>query len=230
MRTIPFRTVVISIALILSLSACASKQPQEYAAEFYDQGLVWYEKQAYDRSIDSFTKALEMTPDAKDNYKIYFDRGKAYSKNRDYEHAIYDFTKSIEMAPKTDKELLFSAYHERGNCWQAKGEFSNAIADYNNALSSNPRDDDAKYLYQSLGWAWLGVHDYDKSIANFSTALGVDTKLPNSYYGRGLAWYYKGDYSQSLIDAKEAVDLSPNNKAYDDLVYKAGSAMKGKQP
>jgi tetratricopeptide (TPR) repeat protein len=226
----PIRIIVTSISLIFLLSACASKQPKEYAAEFYDQGLVWYEKQEYDRSIDSFTKALEMTPDAKDNYKIYFNRGKAYSKNRDYDHAIYDFTKSIEMAPKTDKELLFSAYHERGNCWQAKGEFSNAIADYNNALSSNPRDDDAKYLYQSLGWAWLGLHDYDKAIANFSTALGIDTKLANSYYGRGLAWYYKGDYSQSANDAKEAVKLSPNNIAYDDLVYKAGSAIKGKQP
>jgi len=230
MSMTPIRFIVTGISLILLLSACASKQPQEYAAEFYDQGLVWYEKQAYDRSVDSFTKALEMTPDAKNNYKIYFDRGKAYSKNRDYEHAIHDFTKSIEMAPKEDKQLLFSAYHERGNCWQAKGDFSNAIADYNSALTQNPRDENVKYLYQSLGWAWLGVHDYDKSIANFSIALGVDDKLANSFYGRGLAWYYKGDYSQSLNDAKEAVILNPNHKAYDDLVYKAGSAMKGQQP
>ena len=228
MRPLPFKTIVISIFLCLLVSACASNEPQKYADEFYDQGMVWYEKQEYDRSIDSFTKALEMTPGDEDNYKIYFNRGKAYSKNRDYEHAIYDFTKSLEIAPKTDKKLLFSAYHERGNCWQAKSEYSNAISDYNNALSSNPRDEDAKYVYQSLGWAWLGLHDYDKSIANFSTALGVDTKLANSYYGRGLAWYYKGDYSQSLIDAKEAVYLNPNHKAYDDLVYKARSAMKAK--
>jgi hypothetical protein len=67
-----------------------------------------------------------------------------------------------------------------------------------------------------------------RTIANFSTALAIDTKLANSYYGRGMAWYYKGDFSQSAVDAKEAVYLSPNNKAYDDLVYKAQSAMKGK--
>jgi hypothetical protein len=43
-----------------------------------------------------------------------------------------------------------------------------------------------------------------------------------------MTWYYKKDFSQSAVDAKEAVYLSPNNKAYDDLVYKAQSAMKGK--
>jgi len=228
MRNLPIRSIMTTVFLVLLVSACASNEPQKYADQFYDQGLVWYEKQEYDRSIESYTKALEMAPGNKDIYKVYFNRGRAYSKNRDYDQAIYDFSKSIETAPKTDKQMLFSSYNSRGNCWQAKGEYSNAIADYNNALSSNPRDQDAKYVYQSLGWAWLGFHDYDKAITNFSTALGIDTKLANSYYGRGLAWYYKGDYSQSVLDAKQAVYLNPNNKAYDDLAYKARSALKGK--
>ena len=230
MSTISIRTVVASIYLILLLSACASTDPQRYADQFYDQGLVWYDKQEYDRSIQSFTTALEIAPGAKDIDKVHFNRGMAYFKNRDYDQAIYDFTKSIETTPKSNKKMLFAAYQSRGNCWQAKSEFSNAIGDYRSALSSNPRNQNVKDVYQSLGWAWLGLHDYDKAISNFSIALGFDTKLANSYYGRGLAWYYKGDYSQSLIDGKEAVDLNPHNKAYDDLVYKARSAMTGKQP
>lgn len=218
--------IPICISLILLVSACASNESRKYADEFYEQGVVWYEKQEYDRSIESFTKALEMSPDADDTYRVHFNRGMAYYKNRDYDQAIYDFTKSIETAPKTDKETLFSSYYSRGNVWQEKREYRNAIVDYNKALSSNPRDPDIKHVYQSLGWAWLALQEYDKAIAGFSTALGIDTKLASSYYGRGLAWYYKGDYSRSAIDAKEAVYLRPDNKAYDDLVYKARSAMK----
>ena len=81
------------VFMSLFINACSSGY-NKYADEYYEQGLILFEKMEYDRSIENFTKVLEIAPYGEENYKVYFNRGQAYLKNRQYDKAIYDLTKA----------------------------------------------------------------------------------------------------------------------------------------
>ena len=81
-------------AIVLLFIACANNN-KKYADEYYEQGLVFYKSMEYDRSIDDFTKALEINPKDKENHKVYYMRGRSYLENRQYDQAINDFTKAL---------------------------------------------------------------------------------------------------------------------------------------
>ena len=228
MKRILFKWFAILLGLVFAVGSCSSRGYNKYANEFYDQGLVWFAQAEYDRASESFTKVLEISPYGEENYKVYFNRGMAYLKNRDYEKAIFDFTKAMEMAPQKDKEIVYFSFKSRGDAWQGKREYPNAIKDYSDALQLFPQHESVKHVYQGRAWAALNMEKYDDAIADFTAALSLDGKMANAYYGRGLAWYKKGDPQRAMQDAKEAVKLKSGNKDYDDLVFEIRSSMKNK--
>jgi tetratricopeptide (TPR) repeat protein len=228
MKKIGLKSCAFLLCLVFAVGGCASRGYNKYTNEFYDQGLAWFGQAEYDRAIESFTKVLEMAPYGGENYKVYYNRGMAYLKNRDYEKAIYDFTKTIEMTPQKDKEIVYYSFKSRGDAWQAKKEYPNAIKDYGEALQLFPQHAGVKNVYEGRAWAALNMEKYDDAIADFTAALSIDGRLANSYYGRGLAWYKKGDPQRAMQDAKEAVKLKSDSKDYDDLVFEIRSSMKNK--
>lgn len=60
----------LSISLFFLLS-CATGY-NKYADQYYDEGLIFYEKMEYARSIDSFKKVLEIAPYGEDNDLVYY--------------------------------------------------------------------------------------------------------------------------------------------------------------
>jgi tetratricopeptide (TPR) repeat protein len=182
----------------------------------------------YDRSIDSFTKVLELAPYGKDNHKVYYNRGMAYFKNRQYDKSIYDFTKALEITPEKDEEMKLNILEYRGNAFQKNNEFDNAIKDYSNAIRLIPKHKNIKYIYHNRAWTWFSKGLYDEAHEDFSKALSIDPKLDVSYYGRATVWFKKADFQRALSDAKEAVKLKPGNEEYDNLLYQIKSSMNKK--
>jgi tetratricopeptide (TPR) repeat protein len=228
MKRIEFQWFAILLCLAFAAGACSSHGYNKYSNEFYEQGLVWFGRAEYDRAIESFTKVLEMAPYGEENYKVYYNRGVAYLKNRDYEKAIYDFTKTIETAPAKDREIVYFSFKSRGDAWQGKREYPNAVKDYSEALQLLPQHEGVERVHEARAWAALNMEKYDDAIADFTTALSIDGKMAHAYYGRGLAWYRKGDPQRAMADAKEAVKLRPNNNDYDDLVFEIRTSIKNK--
>ena len=225
MRKSNYLRLLLLVSGLLLLCACSSGY-NKYADDYYEQGLMFYEKQEYERSIENFTKVLELAPHGKENNKVYYNRGQAHFKSRQYDKAIYDFTKSLELTSKSDKEMLFDNYHARANAWQASGNYAKAIGDYGRAIELKPKHDNIKYLYDNRAWAHQKNGQPDKAIADFSKALEFDDEFARAYYGRGFVWFEKGDYERALFDAKEAHKLEPEMVVYDELVFKVKSAMK----
>ena len=104
------------LAILMFLLSCSTGY-NKYADTHYEQGLIFYETMEYDRSIESFTKVLELAPYGEENNKVYYNRGQAYFRTRQYGKAIYDFTRSLELTTK--KEMQFTLYRARGNAWLA---------------------------------------------------------------------------------------------------------------
>ena len=58
--------------------------------------------------------------------------------------------------------------------------------------------------------------EYDRAIQDYDAAIALDESDPNSYYGRGLAYYRKGEYDRAIqdYDAAIALDESDPNSYY----------------
>ncbi len=210
---------------ILVVASCSSGS-QKYADDYYDQGLVFYERMEYVSSVDSFNKVLELEPSGKDTYKVYYNRGNAYLKNRQYDQAIYDFSKALELTPPGDKQMRYFIRESRGNAFQKNNRIDASIDDYTRAIELLPRQKKIQFIYHNRGWSWLSKQKYDLAIDDFSKALAHDSAFASAYYGRATAWYKKGDYQRAAIDAKDAVKRDPNKKSYDDLLFDIREAIK----
>ena len=209
---------------VLVLASCATGS-QKYADDYYDQGLIFFERMEYGRAIESFDKVLELEPNSKDSYKVYYNRGNAYLKSRQYEQAIYDFTKALERTPISKKQMRYYILESRGNALQKNGQIDASIEDYTAAIRLVPRQKNIHFVYHNRGWSWLSKERYDDAINDFDMALKHDAGFAHAYYGRATSFYRKRDYQRAAIDAKDALKRDPGNKAYDDLLFDIRAAL-----
>jgi tetratricopeptide (TPR) repeat protein len=219
-------TVLAAFLSLLLVALSCSTGYNKYADEYYAQGKIYYENMEYDRSIDSFTKVLELAPDGEENNRVYYMRGRSYLKNRQYDQAIYDFSKSLELTGEVNKTMRFLIYEVRGDGYFGKNAWTKAIQDYSMAISLLPEHENIKYVYLNRGWASFNNNDLESAIKDFSKAASIDPKLAEAYFGRGTVWLKKGDPQRALPDAKEALRLKPDVMKYDDFVYEITSGAK----
>ena len=231
------------------LSGCAGGESARYADDFYAQGNAWYQKAEYDHAIDSYTKALEMSPEGRENYVIYYNRGLAYYKQRNFDRAIMDFNtalrliaggepsgryqpeiydSSMEIRVSTPKLEygLFNLYKARGDARFYKKAYAEAIDDYTKALDYGEQREELPTVFTSLGWARFQAGQYKEAVNAFSKALDLVPQSAPSLFGRARAWAEMGDLNMALRDALMAQDLKPDNRKYADLVFELKQSLK----
>ena len=219
-----FVTFISVIAILISIWTCSTGY-NKHADKYFEEGLLFYERMEYDRSIESFEKTLELAPHGKDNHIVYYNRGMAHLKNRQYDKAIYDFTKSMEMTPAGTKKLRYDNLINRGEAYQKSNNLELAVKDYTHAIELQPDQKNIKYIYSNRAWVQYALGNYDAAVADFSEAIKIDSEFDSAYFGRATVWQTKKDYQRALIDAKEAAKIKPTEKKYDDLLYEIKSAM-----
>ena len=213
--------------LLLTLLSCSSGY-NKHADQYYEEGLLFYERMEYDRSIESFDRVLELAPYGKDNNIVYYNRGMAHLKNRQYNKSIYDFTKAMELTSAGEKKLRFDILAFRGEAYQKSKKLDPAIKDYSDAIQLIPKHKNIKQIYSSRAWVWFDQEDFSMSINDFSKAIIIDPELDAAYFGRATVWLKTKDFQRALADAKEAVKLKPTNRQYEDLLFKIKSSIRQK--
>lgn len=88
-----------------------------------------------------------------------------------------------------------------------------AIDNLTKAIELNKRLCEA---YTQRGRCWSILKDYDKAIADDTTALQLDPEQTAAYFGRGVAYFARGDDKKSLDDVRKSIpdfdrviDLNP---------------------
>jgi tetratricopeptide (TPR) repeat protein len=109
-------------------------------------------------------------------------------------------------------------------------EEAKAIPAYTQALAvANAKDPKEKQLifhaYYHRGYAWAGMGDYDKAIADISHALAIDPNCAGAYFDRGNVWMLKVEYDKAIADFTKALAIYPD--CVDTYIYRA-SAWKAK--
>ncbi len=102
-----------------------------------------------DRSVDAYTKAIELKPD---DAEAYFGRGFAYSLKKQYGLAVKDYSKAIELNPN---HAL--AYENRGTVEYRMGLLQAAVDDFTKAIELKP---DYALAYENRAWAYYSLKDY----------------------------------------------------------------------
>ena len=75
-------------------------------------------------------------------------------------------------------------------------------------------------LTTSAPWLWATKKGYEKAIADYNEAIGLDPKNALAYNNRGSAWRKKKEYDKAIADYNEATRLDPKYaRAYNSRAW-----------
>lgn len=124
----------------------------------------------------------------------------------------------LEGLSQEDRQLLQQRFEQAASLLHA-GQFEYAITALNQVLKIQPRLPEA---HVNLGFAYLGIKDYQASAVSFSRAIDLRPQQINAYYGLAEALEGVKDYEGALGAMRSYIHLSPPN---DPFLAKARAAI-----
>lgn len=100
-------------------------------------------RERYERSVDSYTRALEASPDC---FEAGYNLSNALFRSERYDKAEQTLKGFITDSTRTEKERA-EAYYNLGNTQFMQQKLQEALESYRNSLRLNPDDMEAKYNY-----------------------------------------------------------------------------------
>jgi tetratricopeptide (TPR) repeat protein len=174
---------------------------------FYGRGLA-YEKQGdFDRAIQDYTAALELSPATPEQARIYYDRGVAYQRKFDLDQknkellaaAIQDDKAAIERGLKTPE-----VYYNLGFACQKDGRTGEALTSYDSAV--NLRADYGEALRQR-GEEHNAKGEWDAALLDLEKAKLLRPEDANVLNALGRAHYAKGEFDRAAEDYLREIEI-----------------------
>jgi tetratricopeptide (TPR) repeat protein len=164
----------------------------DYGNAYYNRGNAYDDKGDFDRAIDDYSKAIELNPQDAD---AYYSRGVAYRHKGDYDHAIDDTSKAIELSPNAGA-LRADDWADCKSVWTVL-----AIRGCSNIIKAGHQSrDELQTAYSNRGLAYRAEDDYNRAIADYDKAIGLDPRDGLDYMERAFAYEKKGDLTKALTD------------------------------
>ncbi len=205
----------------------------------FEEGKAFYNKRDYDKSIISFTEAINLNPSIANTYDW---RGSAYQykDEKEIDIAISDYKEAIRLLPskayyhyrlgsiyydqnKNDAAFLElneairldlkygDALLKKGYLFERKKNYDSAISCYNQVIRIDPKNFQA---YRSRASVYETLKDYDKAVLEFSKILRIDSVNVSSYTSRARLYRIQKLYDLSILDYTNAIRLSPKTTFY----------------
>ncbi len=136
-----------------------------------------------------------------DNLEALLNRADARQLLGEHGSAIADFDEAIQLVKQFEAEL----YARRAAARMSQKEYGEAIGDFDRSLASWPGIN----VYNDRGTAWASLGDYERALADYSTAIRFDPASAEAYQNRGLVWQYRGEWSNAIADFDKAIEIAP---------------------
>ncbi len=156
------------------------------ANSFSQMGLDYDSLSKYDLSIESYNQSLKRYQQLKDlpnQAALLNNLGSAYSSKAEYGNALKHHQQALEIYRSQNDRLsvanlllynLAALYKNLQQEEQAKDCYNQAIA----ILATAPGDGQPKAeAWNSTGWAYYSLGQYDQAIATYQKALGIYQKI-----------------------------------------------------
>lgn len=107
----------------------------------------------------------------------------------------------------------------RKDCFEKSGAV--AIQACTEAIGRNPRD---AVSFVNRAFEYLQRGDYDRSTADYSKAIELDSGRSDAHAGRAWAYFKTGKAAQGLLDAERSIQIKPDDSRALDIrghIYEA---------
>lgn len=190
------------ILFSVSLVAQVTEMNQE-AAKLYNEGNSQKKSGNYAGALESYKKALEISPD----YRIYYQLSAVYKKQRKYEFAEQALLKCLESNPE-----FTSAHNSLGTTYYSWGKFDKAVESFKKfkETASNKKLENraSKYIglaYTKLGESALKDRDYEEAEKQLKNAVN-NYNYDAAYLKLADIYVEIGKYDEALKAADNAIN------------------------
>ncbi|MGB3948096.1 MAG: tetratricopeptide repeat protein [Bacteroidia bacterium] len=176
----------------------ALKIDQYNAKGYFMKGMNYKELKDTTRAISSMQTAVEQD---QQYYNAFVQLGMLCAAKKN-PLAIEYYKNAVKINPKSIEALYSLAKY-----YQDTEAFPKAIEAYNNLLKIESK---SMNTYYNLGVIHLiNLKKYDEALNYFSTAIQINPKYVQAYYGRALCYQAKGDKKNALLDFEACVNINP---------------------
>jgi len=213
-------------------SKAIALNPKNAQAYLY-RGLTFKAQKQYMKSIQDFTKAIELSqhvttsPENKPmeeyirsirdyaeltpiliklspNIKmLYLLRAEAYFRLKQHKKAIQDYTKAIELSPKDT-----SLYEDRASAYSNLGQYDKAVQDCTRMIELEPK---RVWFYLRRGLFHEKLEEHKKAIQDYTKAIELNPKDFMAYESRAYAFLKLKQHSKAIQDFTTIIELFPKN-------------------
>jgi len=172
---------------------------QESSDVFYRRGNYYYEKGEFEKSIDQYSKAIELA--AKDDlsiYKYYYNRGLAKACLERYDEAIIDLRKALDL-----ESDFAEGHYVLGLCYEYIQNPKIAIEQYRKAVELDPDFKDAQNRIELCESKKTRTVDLQSSKPAH--------KDHSETFNRIRTLDELGNYSEALVTLEESLKKDPDN-------------------
>ena len=175
---------------------------QKTALEFKELGIKNYKEKLYVKSIEAFTKSIELDS-SKSKTDVYIYRGIAHDAMNNFGLAIADF-KTAELIDSNDVFL----YVERAKTYYNLRNHEAACNDFLKVTALNPNSKDAEEAWRFLGKIKQGEKDYKNAVNYFTRVLRFAPKDYEVIFKRGECKFFMYDYKGAIKDFDLCIEIS----------------------
>ncbi len=187
---------------------------------FLNRAIAFQKEGRYDESIDSYIKAVRLSPR---NADIHYNVGTSFQAKKDWFQAEKAYRRALELDPNHKeailalkaliddrKETQISEAFDKAIALQQQGLLAEAIAIYLKVAEDKPTDDT---LFYNLGTAYQGNGEFDKAKESFIRAATL--KPEDQTYKDALAFIVNKKADQLL---EKGVNAQTNGKYEEAIV------------
>jgi tetratricopeptide (TPR) repeat protein len=169
--------------------AMACEIDQKHLEAHLNAGKCYYEIKDYDRALIYAQRAEQIGPNNSQIRKLLAD---IYGSQKDYEKAIAAYKRSLEIDGRNPEIMtsLAVAYLKDG-----RNELARDVLE--EVVRIQPGNSTA---HKHLGYCYLTLKDFDKSIENYTRAIQIDDQDWDARRGLGVAYIMKGTDERGTID------------------------------
>jgi len=194
-------------ARLLGRAAAQTQNPDAHN----NYGNVLRELKRFDDAIDSYERALRISPD---HAEAWNNRGVALQEQSRVDEALESYDRALSIKPS-----LADALNHRGVALQALGRYGEALASYGRALSARP---DYAEAYNNRGNALRKLGRFDEALEDFRCALQIAPQYAEAYNNRGAVLQSLKRPDEALESYARALELNPH---YAEVFVNRGFAL-----
>ena len=170
-------------------------------------------RERYERSVDSYTRALEAAPGC---FEAGYNLSNALFRSERYDKAEQTLKNFVTDSTRTAKERA-DAYYNLGNTQFMQQKLQEALESYRNSLRLNPEDMEAKYNYA-----------YTKKLLEQQQQQQQNQENQENQDNKEQQQNQQGQNDQNNQDSQENQDKNKDNQEQNDQNNKPDQDQNGK--